>query len=78
MKQLSIKQTSFEKYKENIDQCLNKLFNNDFVLLVTKPNDDNLIVMSEKQFNEQQRTINNLNYLLNLTQSQSLPDDVMI
>lgn len=78
MKQLSIKQTSLEKYKENIDQCLNKLFNNDFVLLVTKPNDDNLIVMSEKQFNEQQRTINNLNYLLNLTHSQSLPDDVMI
>lgn len=59
-----IKATSVSTFRKNLKLTLDNVYLNHETLIVTRPDDQNVVVIGEDQFNGMVREINNLNYLL--------------
>lgn len=61
-----IKATSVSTFRSNLKDNLDAVYFENQVLIVTRPEDENVVVISEFQFNEILRKFNNIEYLLKL------------
>lgn len=58
--------TSFRK---ELRKQLETITQNDVTMIITRPDEKNVVVLSEEQYQEMIKTINNLSYELKLTKS---------
>lgn len=61
--------TGVTSFRNNLKKSLDEVYEKQLALIVTRPEDHNVVVISEKEFNKIQKEINNLKYLLKLTKS---------
>lgn len=64
-----IKATGVSQFRDNLKFFLDEVYAERKALIVTRPDDENVVVISDLYFNEMQKEINNLNYLLKLAKS---------
>lgn len=60
---------SVSNFSSNIKQTLDEVYSENQALIVTRPENQNVVVISEKQFNEIQKEYNNMQYLLKLAKA---------
>ena len=63
------KATGVTSFRNNLKKSLDEVFEKHLALIVTRPDDENVVVISEKEFNQIQKEINNLKYLLKLAKA---------
>lgn len=61
--------TGVTSFRNNLKKSLDEVYEKQLTLIVTRPDDQNVVVISEKEFNQIQKEINNLKYLLKLAKS---------
>lgn len=61
--------TGVTSFRNNLKKSLDEVYKKQLALIVTRPEDENVVVLSEEKFNEIQKEINNLKYLLKLAKS---------
>lgn len=61
--------TAVSTFRTNLKDTLDAVYNKNQTLIVTRPDDHNVVVISEKHFNEIQKMVDNLEYLLKLAKS---------
>lgn len=66
MTQVLFKATGVSTFRNNLKKTLDDVYSKNQALIVTRPDDENVIIISERQFHELQRELNNLNYLKKL------------
>lgn len=64
-----IKATGVSTFRKHLKKALDDVYNNNKSLIVTRPEDENVVVLSEELFNDFQKEINNLKYLLKISES---------
>lgn len=60
---------SFKDFSDQFKESLDNVYTKDCALIVTRENSENIVLMSERQYNEIQKEINNLKYLLKLNEA---------
>ncbi|NMB19018.1 MAG: type II toxin-antitoxin system Phd/YefM family antitoxin [Erysipelothrix sp.] len=63
------KATGVTYFRNNLKKALDEVYENQLTLIVTRPEDHNVVVISEDEFNQMKKEIDNLNYLLKLAKS---------
>lgn len=61
--------TGVTSFRKNLKKSLDEVYKKQLTLIVTRPDDQNVVVISENEFNQIQKEINNLRYLLKLAKS---------
>ena len=65
----SIKATNITTLRTHLKETLAYIVEEKFALIVTRNNDQNVVIVSEDEFNEMPKLINNLEYELKLSRS---------
>ena len=60
---------SVSNFSSNLKQTLDEVYSENQALIVARPENQNIVVISEKQFNEIQKEYNNMQYLLKLAKA---------
>lgn len=65
-----VKATGVSTFRKLLKENLDRVVKNEEVLIVTRPEDENVVVLSEDRFNDVMREISNLKYLLKLKKAE--------
>lgn len=65
-----VKATGVSTFRKSLKENLDRVIKNKEVLIVTRPEDENIVVLSEDRFNDVMREISNLKYLLKLKKAE--------
>lgn len=65
-----IKATGVSMFRKSLKENLDSVFKNKETLIVTRPENENVVVISEDCYNDFVREINNLKYMLKLKQAE--------
>lgn len=71
----TIKATGVSTFRTNLKTTLDDVFTKHQTLIVTRPDDENVVVISENYYNELQKEISNLQYLLKLAKADQEIDE---
>ena len=66
MTQVIFKATGVSTFRNNLKKTLDTVYSKNQAFIVTRPDDENVVIISEEQFHELQRELNNLTYLKKL------------
>lgn len=65
-----VKATGVSTFRKSLKENLDRVIKNKEILIVTRPGDENIVVLSEVHFNDVMREISNLKYLLKLKNAE--------
>lgn len=71
MSQATIRVTSVSTFRKNLESILDDVVDKNRTLIVTRPQDQNVVVISEDEFNLMNKEVNNLKYLLKIQRSDT-------